>query len=133
VTCKKFQTDEYSCSAFKIILNKLDPAEFVLHLSTIDGHSAQICNVIGKKVVVGDAFELSRYFQAYFDGYLYSLYPLGYEVCRYFYYLFNILLLQKIKIVIYSIEQRQIETFEADPPDGYYIDYVSNILLVYFN
>jgi hypothetical protein len=84
VTCKKFQTDEYRCWDFEIILNKFDSAEFVLDLWTIDGSFARICNVIGKKIVVGDAFELTRYFQAYFDGRLYRLHSFGNQVCLYF-------------------------------------------------
>jgi hypothetical protein len=80
VTCKKFQTVEYRCWDLKIILNKLDSAEFVLNLLTFDGSFARICNVIGNKIIVGDVFELLLSFQAYFDGRFYYLHSFGDQV-----------------------------------------------------
>jgi hypothetical protein len=41
-------------------------------------------------------------------------------------YLFNNLLLQKIEISVYNIERGSIETFEADLPKGYYMNYVDS-------
>lgn len=67
---KKLQTVEYFGTNLLIDVNKLDPAEFVLHLETDGEWFTRICCVVGKSFVAGEPIQL-LYPCSYFDGHFY--------------------------------------------------------------
>lgn len=72
-TCLKLQTIEYRCRYLSIIMNKLDPTEFVVKLRIGNDFFARICKLLGKKMVVGEAILVPLSFDSYFEGNFYEL------------------------------------------------------------
>jgi hypothetical protein len=69
----KLQTVEYQCERLRIMVNKIDPAEFVIRLEINGEYSVRICKVIGKEFVVGNPIDIPFAYESYCDGRFYLI------------------------------------------------------------